>query len=43
MYTGSRDLTGIGIPDTGHALSLERSAPFTRDAVTSWRCQRHFC
>jgi pimeloyl-ACP methyl ester carboxylesterase len=43
MYTGSRDLTGIGIPDTGHALSLERSAPFTRDAVTSWLCQRHFC
>jgi pimeloyl-ACP methyl ester carboxylesterase len=43
MYRGSRDLTGLTIPDTGHALSLERSAPFTRDVVSSWLCQRHFC
>jgi pimeloyl-ACP methyl ester carboxylesterase len=43
MYTGSKDVTGISVPDTGHALSLERSAPFTRDAVASWLCQRSFC
>ncbi|TMD93977.1 MAG: alpha/beta hydrolase [Chloroflexi bacterium] len=43
MYTGSKDVMGITIPNTGHALSLERSAPFTRDAVSSWLCQRSFC
>lgn len=43
MFTGSKDVTAITVPDTGHALSLERSAPFTRDAVASWLCQRSFC
>jgi pimeloyl-ACP methyl ester carboxylesterase len=43
MYTGTKDLTAISVPDTGHALSLERSAPSTRDAVAAWLCQRSFC
>ncbi|HEX3607677.1 MAG TPA: alpha/beta fold hydrolase [Candidatus Dormibacteraeota bacterium] len=43
MFTGTKDLTAITVPNTGHALSLERSAPFTRDAVTNWLCTRGFC
>jgi pimeloyl-ACP methyl ester carboxylesterase len=43
MYTGSKDVTGISVPDTGHALTLEKSAPSTRDTVSSWLCQRTFC
>jgi len=43
MYTGTDDLTAVGVPDTGHALSLERSAPSTRDGVAAWLCARSFC
>jgi pimeloyl-ACP methyl ester carboxylesterase len=43
LFTGSRDVTAITVQDTGHALSLERSAPYTRDAVASWLCRRSFC
>jgi pimeloyl-ACP methyl ester carboxylesterase len=43
LFTGSRDVTAITVQDTGHALSLERSAPYTRDAVAAWLCKRSFC
>ncbi|HEY2702533.1 MAG TPA: alpha/beta hydrolase [Candidatus Dormibacteraeota bacterium] len=43
MYTGTKDVTALTVLDTGHALSLERSAPFTRDAVAAWLCKRSFC
>jgi pimeloyl-ACP methyl ester carboxylesterase len=42
LYTGS-DVTAIAVPNTGHALSLEHSAPSTRDSVASWLCRRSFC
>jgi len=43
LYTGTGDLTAVGIPDTGHAVTLELSASSTRDTVASWLCTRGFC
>ncbi|MDB5065819.1 MAG: hypothetical protein JWM18_2253 [Chloroflexi bacterium] len=43
LFTGSSDVTAISVQDTGHALSLERSAPHTRDAIAAWLCKRSFC
>jgi pimeloyl-ACP methyl ester carboxylesterase len=43
MYTGTNDLTATSVADTGHAITLERSAPATRDAVASWLCGHSFC
>jgi pimeloyl-ACP methyl ester carboxylesterase len=43
LYTGTGDLTAVSVPDTGHALTLELSAPATRDQVASWLCARGFC
>jgi len=43
LYTGTGDLTAVSVPDTGHAVTLEASAPSTRDTVASWLCARGFC
>lgn len=43
LYTGTSDLTAVSVPDTGHAVTLELSAPSTRDTVASWLCARGFC
>jgi pimeloyl-ACP methyl ester carboxylesterase len=42
-FTGSDDVTLETIPETGHALSLERSAGTTRDVIASWLCNHSFC
>jgi pimeloyl-ACP methyl ester carboxylesterase len=43
LFSGSQDVTTETIPDTGHAVTVERSAAKTRDAVVSWLCARSFC
>jgi pimeloyl-ACP methyl ester carboxylesterase len=43
LFAGSHDVTTITIPDTGHAVTVERSAGVTRDAVVSWLCGHSFC
>jgi pimeloyl-ACP methyl ester carboxylesterase len=43
LFAGSDDVTAVTIPDTGHALTVERSAGVTRDAVISWLCGHAFC
>jgi pimeloyl-ACP methyl ester carboxylesterase len=43
LFAGSRDVTAVTIPDTGHAVTVERSAGVTRDAVISWLCGHAFC
>jgi pimeloyl-ACP methyl ester carboxylesterase len=43
LFAGSRDVTAITIPDTGHAVTVERSAGVTREAVISWLCGHAFC
>jgi pimeloyl-ACP methyl ester carboxylesterase len=36
MFSGSANVSLVTIPDTGHALALERSAPQFRAAVAGW-------
>jgi pimeloyl-ACP methyl ester carboxylesterase len=43
LYTGTSDVTAVSVPDTGHAVTLELSAPSTRDTVAAWLCARGFC
>jgi pimeloyl-ACP methyl ester carboxylesterase len=43
LFAGSHDVTAVTIPDTGHAVTVERSAGVTRDAVISWLCGHAFC
>jgi pimeloyl-ACP methyl ester carboxylesterase len=43
LYTGTGDLTAVSVPDTGHAVTLELSAPSTLATVASWLCARGFC
>ena len=43
LFAGSHDVTAVTIPDTGHAVTVERSAGLTRDAVISWLCGHAFC
>jgi pimeloyl-ACP methyl ester carboxylesterase len=43
LFAGSRDVTAVTIPDTGHALTVERSTGITQDAVISWLCGHAFC
>ncbi|HTF54753.1 MAG TPA: alpha/beta hydrolase [Pseudonocardia sp.] len=39
-YLGSNDVTDIFLPNTGHALTLERTAPQMRERVSDW-LRRH--
>ena len=41
-YVGSDDVTDIFMPDTGHALTLERNAPALRAQVSDWLAGRGF-
>lgn len=41
-YTGSDDVTDVFLPDTGHALALERTAPRMRGTVSDWLAARGF-
>ena len=43
LFAGSHDVTTVSIPDTGHAVTVERSVGVTRDAVVSWLCGHSFC
>jgi pimeloyl-ACP methyl ester carboxylesterase len=43
LFAGSHDVTAVTIPDTGHAVTVERSAGVTRDAVVPWLCGHSFC
>jgi pimeloyl-ACP methyl ester carboxylesterase len=43
LFAGSHDVTAVTIPDTGHAVTVERSAGATRDAAVSWLCGHAFC
>jgi pimeloyl-ACP methyl ester carboxylesterase len=43
LFAGSHDVTAVTIPDTGHALTVERSTGVTQDAVISWLCGHAFC
>jgi pimeloyl-ACP methyl ester carboxylesterase len=43
LFAGSHDVTTVTIPDTGHAVTVERSAGVSRDAVLSWLCGHSFC
>lgn len=42
LFTGSRDVTQITLPDTGHAIALGRTAPQFRSAVADWLLKRGF-
>jgi pimeloyl-ACP methyl ester carboxylesterase len=42
MYTGTKDLTEVLLDDTGHALTLERTADHTSSAIGAWLSQRGF-
>jgi pimeloyl-ACP methyl ester carboxylesterase len=39
-YSASHDVTALFVPNTGHALALERSAPYTRAALADWLARR---
>lgn len=41
-FVGSKDVTDIFLPDTGHALTLERTAPRMRHEVSEWLNKRGF-
>jgi pimeloyl-ACP methyl ester carboxylesterase len=41
-FAGSRDVTATFLPDTGHAVTLERSAPELRKRVGSWLAAHGF-
>jgi pimeloyl-ACP methyl ester carboxylesterase len=43
LFRGSNDVTTETIPDTGHALTVERSIGATREAFVSWLCLHSFC
>lgn len=36
LFVGSTNVQGVMLADTGHALTLERSAPATVAAVSTW-------
>lgn len=40
LFTGSTDVSTVVLPRTGHALTLERSAPRLRAAVAAWLTSR---
>ena len=40
LFTGSRDVTLVELPDAGHALQLGRSAARARSVVASWLRRR---
>lgn len=42
LYTGSTDTTLVTLPNTGHAIPLERTAPAARAAVSDWLRARGF-
>ncbi|MGQ0626326.1 MAG: alpha/beta hydrolase [Sporichthyaceae bacterium] len=42
LFTGSSDVEAIRLPDTGHAITLERSAPAFRKAMAGWLGDRGF-
>jgi len=42
LLTGSKDVTAITIPDTGHALTLHRSAGTFSTQVSNWLMQKGF-
>jgi hypothetical protein len=39
LYSSSPKVTGIGLSDTGHAVTLERSAPTFRTLMAEWLTQ----
>jgi pimeloyl-ACP methyl ester carboxylesterase len=41
-YLGTSDVTDIFLPNTGHALTLERTAPEMRERVSDWLCRHGF-
>jgi pimeloyl-ACP methyl ester carboxylesterase len=42
MYSGSRDVTEVLLGDTGHAVTLERTARTARNAIAAWLSKRGF-
>jgi pimeloyl-ACP methyl ester carboxylesterase len=42
LFTGSKDVTQITLPDTGHAVTLGRTAPLFRSTVARWLCARGY-
>jgi len=42
FYRGSPDVTLLQLPDTGHMMMLERSAPTFRQALSEWFTARGF-
>lgn len=42
LFTGSRDVESVSLPDTGHAISLDRSAPAFQAAMAKWLGARKF-
>jgi pimeloyl-ACP methyl ester carboxylesterase len=43
LFLGSKDVTQVTLPDTGHAVTLGRTAPLFRSTVASWLCARGYC
>jgi pimeloyl-ACP methyl ester carboxylesterase len=42
FFTGSNDVTLFELPDTGHMMMLERTAPTFRASVSDWLLERGF-
>ncbi len=42
LFTGSSDVRAVKLADTGHAITLERTAPAFRRAVAGWLGERGF-
>lgn len=42
LFTGSSDVQAVKLDDTGHAITLERTAPAFRAAVADWLGERGF-
>jgi pimeloyl-ACP methyl ester carboxylesterase len=42
LYAGSSDVTFVSLPNTGHALTLEQTAPLLRAEVSNWLGARGF-
>jgi pimeloyl-ACP methyl ester carboxylesterase len=42
LFTGSKDVKAVTLPNTGHAITLEKSAPQFRAAMADWLRYRQF-
>lgn len=42
LFAGSSDVKSVVVPNTGHAITLEKSAPDFRKAMASWLAARQF-